>query len=120
MRPSITIDSGYVDLVRLRRVKEERPFIEAKIENNLGGFEKTFLVDRASYALVAWKRVVYWNIGPQDIACDKEIRLTEVKLYLLEKFFGITALKILGEQKGAKPMPAPVGPAFMITNWTDF
>lgn len=83
------------------------------------GFEKTFLVDRVSYALIAWKRVVYWNIGPHDIAYDKEIRITEVKLYLL-KFFGITALELLGEQKGSKPTSVLAGPAFIIANWTDF
>lgn len=95
-----TLDCGYVDAIVLRRVMEERPLIRAKIENHIGRFVKSILVDRATYTLVSSRQIVSWCLAPRDIVHDGDIHLTDVAFYSVEKVIGIVALRILGQDKG--------------------
>ncbi len=89
------LDSGYTDQVLLDRVSEEFLRIRAVVYNSLNDLNKLFLVDRALYTNTP-DLPIYFEFTPQNMAAMKTpLVLTQVKLYFVEKMWGLSTLRLM-------------------------
>jgi hypothetical protein len=89
------LDSGYTDQVLLDCVSEEYLRIKAIIYNSLNDMNKLFLVDRALYTnSPEWPLFMEWT--PQNMsALRKPLVISEVKLYSVERTWGLSTLRMM-------------------------
>ena len=89
------LDSGYTDQVLLDCVNEEYLRIKAIIYNSLNDMNKLFLVDRALYTNSP-ERPLFMEWTPQNMsALRKPLVISEVKLYSVERTWGISTLRMM-------------------------
>ena len=89
------LDSGYTDQVSLDSVSEEFLRIRAVVYNSLNDLNKLFLVDRALYTNTP-DLPIYFEFTPQNMAAMKTpLVLTQVKLYFVEKMWGLSTLRLM-------------------------
>ncbi len=89
------LDSGYKDQVLLDRVSEEFLRIRAVVYNSLNDLNKLFLVDRALYTNTP-DLPIYFEFTPQNMAAMKTpLVLTQVKLYFVERMWGLSTLRLM-------------------------
>ena len=89
------LDSGYTDQVLLDCVSEEYLRIKAIIYNSLNDMNKLFLVDRALYTNSP-ERPLFMEWTPQNMsALRKPLVISEVKLYSVERTWGISTLRMM-------------------------
>jgi hypothetical protein len=88
------LDSGYTDQVLLDTVNEEVLRIRAVVCNSLSDLNRLFLVDRALYTNTPGFPL-YMEFTPQRMRSMKTpLIISEVKLYSVEKFWGVQTLRI--------------------------
>jgi hypothetical protein len=88
------LDSGYTDQVLLDTVNEEVLRIRAVVCNSLSDLNRLFLVDRALYTNTPGLPL-YMEFTPQGMRSMKTpLIISEVKLYTVEKFWGMQTLRI--------------------------
>jgi hypothetical protein len=88
------LDSGYTDQVQLDTVSEEVLRIKALVCNSLSDFNKLYMVDRALYTNTPGVPL-YMEFTPQSMRSMKTpLIISEVKLYTVEKFWGMRTLRI--------------------------
>ena len=89
------LDSGYTDQVLLDCVSEEYLRIKAIIHNSLNDMNKLFLVDRALYTNSP-ERPLFMELTPQNMsAMKKPLVISEVKLYSVERTWGLSTLRMM-------------------------
>jgi hypothetical protein len=89
------LDSGYTDQVLLDCVSEEYLRIKAIIYNSLNDMNKLFLVDRALYTNSP-ERPLFVELTPQNMsAMKKPLVISEVKLYSVERTWGLSTLRMM-------------------------
>ena len=89
------LDSGYTDQVLLDCVSEEYLRIKAIIYNSLNDMNKLFLVDRALYTNSP-ERPLFVEWTPQNMsALRKPLVISEVKLYSVERTWGLSTLRMM-------------------------
>ena len=89
------LDSGYTDQVLLDCVSEEYLRIKAIIYNSLNDMNKLFLVDRALYSNSP-ERPLFMEWTPQYMsALRKSLVILEVKLYSVERTWGLSTLRMM-------------------------
>jgi hypothetical protein len=89
------LDSGYTDQVLLDCVSEEYLRIKAIIYNSLNDMNKLFLVDRALYTNSP-ERPLFMELTPQNMsAMKKPLVISEVKLYSVERAWGLSTLRMM-------------------------
>jgi len=89
------LDSGYTDQVLLDCVSEEYLRIKAIIYNSLNDMNKLFLVDRALYTNSP-ERPLFMEWTPQNMsAIKKPLVISEVKLYSVERTWGLSTLRMM-------------------------
>ncbi len=89
------LDSGYTDQVLLDCVSEEYLRIKAIIYNSLNDMNKLFLVDRALYTNSP-ERPLFMEWTPQNMsALRKPLVISEVKLYSVERTWGLSTLRMM-------------------------
>ncbi len=89
------LDSGYTDQVLLDCVSEEYLRIKAIIYNSLNDMNKLFLVDRALYTNSP-ERPLFMEITAQTMsAMRKPVVISEVKLYSIERSWGLKTLRMI-------------------------
>lgn len=89
------LDSGYTDQVLLDCVSEEYLRIKAIIYNSLNDMNKLFLVDRALYTNSP-ERPLFMELTPQNMsAMKKPLVISEVKLYSVERTWGLSTLRMM-------------------------
>ena len=88
------LDSGYTDQVLLDLAKEGVLSIKAIVCNSLSDLNKLFMVDRALYTNTPGLPL-YMEFTPQKIETMKTpLIISEVKLFTVEKFWGVRTLRI--------------------------
>lgn len=88
------LDSGFTDQVLLDTVKEEVLRIRAVVCNSLSDLNRLFLVDRALYTNTPGLPF-YMEFTPQMMRSMKTpLIISEVKLYTVEKFWGVQTLRV--------------------------
>ena len=88
------LDSGFTDQVLLDTVDEEVLRIRAVVCNSLSDLNRLFLVDRALYTNTPWLPL-YMEFTPSKMRAMKTpLIISEVKLYAVEKFWGVQTLRI--------------------------
>ncbi len=89
------LDSGYTDQVLLDTVTEEVLRIKAVICNSLNDLNKLFLVDRALYTNTP-DVPMYFEFTPQKMQYIKTpLIISEVKLYCVERLWGMRTLRMM-------------------------
>lgn len=89
------LDSGYTDQVLLDCVSEEYLRIKAIICNSLNDMNKLFLVDRALYTNSP-ERPLFLELTPENMsAMKKPVVISEVKLYCVERTWGLSTLRMM-------------------------
>ena len=89
------LDSGYTDQVLLDCVSEEYLRIKAIVFNSLNDMNKLFLVDRALYTNSP-ERPLFMEWTPQNMsAMKKPLVISEVKLYSVERTWGLSTLRMM-------------------------
>ncbi|TMH96235.1 hypothetical protein E6H37_03685 [Candidatus Bathyarchaeota archaeon] len=89
------LDSGYTDQVLLDCVSEEYLRIKAIVFNSLNDMNKLFLVDRALYTNSP-ERPLFMEWTPQNMsAIKKPLVISEVKLYSVERTWGLSTLRMM-------------------------
>ncbi len=88
------VDSGYTDRVQLDTASEEVLRIKALVMNSLSDLNKLYMVDRALYTNTPGIPL-YMEFTPQSMRSMKTpLIISEVKLYTVEKFWGLRTLRI--------------------------
>ena len=88
------LDSGFTDQVLLDTVDEEGLRIRAVVCNSLSDLNRLFLVDRALYTNTPGLPL-YMEFTPRKMRSMKTpLIISEVKLYAVEKFWGVQTLRI--------------------------
>jgi len=88
------VDSGYTDQVQLDTASEEVLRIKALVMNSLSDLNKLYMVDRALYTNTPGIPL-YMEFTPQSMRSMKTpLIISEVKLYTVEKFWGLRTLRI--------------------------
>jgi hypothetical protein len=88
------VDSGYTDQVQLDTASEEVLRIKALVMNSLSDLNKLYMVDRALYTNTPGIPL-YMEFTPQSMRSMKTpLIISEVKLYTVEKFWGMRTLRI--------------------------
>ena len=88
------LDSGYTDQVLLDTVAEEVLRIKAVVCNSLSDLNKLYMVDRALYTNTPGIPL-YMEFTPRTIGSMKTpLIISEVKLYTVEKVWGMRTLRI--------------------------
>ena len=88
------LDSGYTDQVLLDTATEEVLRIKATVCNSLSDLNKLYMVDRALYTNTPGLPL-YMEFTPQKIGAMKTpLIISEVKLYTVERFWGMRTLRI--------------------------
>jgi hypothetical protein len=88
------VDSGYTDQVQLDTASEEVLRIKALVMNSLSDLNKLYMVDRALYTNTPGIPL-YMEFTPQNMRSMKTpLIISEVKLYTVEKFWGMRTLRI--------------------------
>jgi hypothetical protein len=90
------LDSGYTDQVLLDTTTEGVLRIKAIVCNSLSDLNKLFMVDRALYTNTPGLPL-YMEFTPQKIdGMKKPLIISEVKLYTVERVWGMRTLRITG------------------------
>jgi hypothetical protein len=88
------VDSGYTDQVFLDTVSQDVLRIKAVVCNSLSDLNRLFLVDRALYTNTPGVPL-YMEFTPQKMRAMKTpLIISEVKLYTVEKFWGVQTLRM--------------------------
>ena len=88
------LDSGFTDQVLLDTVNEQVLRIRAVVCNSLSDLNRLFFVDRALYTNTPGLPL-YMEFTPQKMRAMKTpLIISEVKLYAVEKFWGVQTLRI--------------------------
>jgi hypothetical protein len=88
------LDSGYTDQVLLDTANEEVLRIKALICNSLNDLTKLYMVDRALYTNTPGLPL-YLEFTPRQVESLKTpLIISEVKLYTVERFWGMRTLRI--------------------------
>ncbi len=88
------LDSGYTDQVLLDTANQGVLRIRAIVCNSLSDLNKLFMVDRALYTNTPGLPL-YMEFTPQKIESMKTpLIISEVKLFTVEKFWGLQTLRI--------------------------
>ena len=89
------LDQGYTDQVLLDCVSQEFLRIRAVVYNSLSDLNKQFVVDRALYTNSP-DQPLYYEFTPQTmVSIRTPLILTEVKLYCVERLWGMSTLRIM-------------------------
>ena len=89
------LDSGYTDQVMLDCITEEILRIKAIVYNSLNDMNKMFHVDRALYTSSPGLPL-FLELTPEEVASMKTpLIISEVKLYTVEKFWGVRTLRMM-------------------------
>ena len=88
------LDSGFTDQVLLDTVSEDVLRIRAVVCNSLSDLNRLFLVDRALYTNTPGLPL-YMEFTPRKMREMKTpLIISEVKLYAVEKFWGVQTLRM--------------------------
>jgi hypothetical protein len=88
------LDSGYTDQVLLDTISQEVLRIRATVCNSLQDLNKLYTVDRALYTNTPGLPL-YMEFTPQNMKSIKTpLIISEVKLYTVERVWGIQTLRI--------------------------
>lgn len=88
------LDSGYTDQVQLDTISEEVLRIKALVCNSLSDLNRLYMVDRALYTNTPGIPL-YMEFTPQKMRAMKTpLVITEVKLYTVERVWGMRTLRI--------------------------
>ena len=88
------LDSGYTDQVLLDTVAEEVLRIKALVCNSLSDLNRLFMVDRALYTNTPGLPL-YMEFTPEKMRSMRTpLIISEVKLYTVERFWGVQTLRI--------------------------
>lgn len=88
------LDAGYTDQVLLDTISEEVLRIKATVCNSLQDLNKHYMVDRAIYTNTPGLPL-YMEFTPQNIKSIKTpLIISEVKLYAVERVWGMRTLRI--------------------------
>lgn len=88
------LDSGYTDQVLLDTANEGVLRIKALVCNSLSDLNRLYMVDRALYTNTPGLPL-YMEFTPQKIGSMKTpLIISEVKLYTVERFWGMRTLRI--------------------------
>jgi hypothetical protein len=88
------LDSGYTDQVLLDTINEGVLRIKAVVCNSLSDLNKLYMVDRALYTNTPGIPL-YMEFTPQGMRSMKTpLIISEVKLYAVERFWGMRTLRI--------------------------
>jgi len=88
------LDSGYTDKVLLDTINEEVLRIKATVCNSLQDLNRLYMVDRALYTNTPGIPL-YMEFTPQNMRSIKTpLIISEVKLYTVERVWGVRTLRI--------------------------
>ncbi|HZY94920.1 MAG TPA: hypothetical protein VFE98_08730 [Candidatus Bathyarchaeia archaeon] len=88
------LDSGFTDQVVLDTVNEDVLRIKAVICNSLNDLNRLYFVDRALYANTP-QMPMYYEFTPGKIRLMRTpVVISDVKLYCVEKVWGVHTLRI--------------------------
>ena len=88
------LDSGYTDQVLLDTISEEVLRIKATVCNSLQDLNRLYMVDRAIYTNTPGIPL-YMEFTPQNMRSMKTpLIISEVKLYTVERVWGMRTLRM--------------------------
>jgi len=89
------LDSGFTDQVLLDCISEEVLRIKAVIYNSLNDLNKLFHVDRALYTNSP-DNPLFMEFTPEKVlSMNTPLIISEVKLYTVEKLWGLSTLRMM-------------------------